>query len=46
LKEQYFLARGANITISDSNAMPEFERKMIVGMLSKDMKEESEAYKK
>jgi hypothetical protein len=44
LQEQYFLARGANISIQDSNNMPEFERKMIVGMLSKDLKEEAEAY--
>jgi len=44
LHEQYFLARGANITIEDSNKMPEFERKMIVGMLSKDLAEEAEAY--
>ena len=28
----------------DSNMMPEFERKMIVGMLSKDLKEESDTY--
>jgi len=45
LKEQYFLARGSNITITDSNLMPEFERKIIFGMLLKDLKEESNAYK-
>lgn len=44
IQEQYFLARGANITITDSNRMPDFERKLIVGMLSKDLKEEAEAY--
>lgn len=44
IQEQYFLARGANISTSDSNIMPDFERKMIVGMLSKDLKEEAEAY--
>lgn len=44
LKEQYFLARNANISMLDSNVMPEFERKMLVGMLSKDLKEEAEAY--
>lgn len=44
LKEQYFLARNANISMLDSNLMPDFERKMLVGMLSKDLKEEAEAY--
>jgi hypothetical protein len=44
LNEQYFLARGANISIQDSNKMPDFERKMFVGMLSKDIKEEQAAY--
>ena len=44
LNEQYFLAKGANISIYDSNLMPDFERSMFVGMLTKDIKEEMEVY--
>lgn len=44
LEEQYFLARRANIAYSDSNAMPDFERTMLVGMLARDLKKEQEAY--
>lgn len=40
LHEQYFLARNANISFQDSNNMPDFERQMVLGMLSKDLKEE------
>lgn len=44
LTEQYVLARRANISIMDSNMMPDFERVVILGLLSKDMKEEQAAY--
>lgn len=44
IKEQYFLARRANISFQDSNQMPDFERKLVVGMLIKDLKEEADAY--
>ena len=45
VEEQYFLARRANIAFSDSNGIPEFERIMLVGMLTRDLKKEEEAYK-
>jgi hypothetical protein len=45
IKEQYFLARKANIAFSDSQNMADFERVMIIGMLSKDLKEEADMYK-
>jgi len=44
VKEQYFLARKANISFLDSNMMPDFERQMAVGMLSKDLKDEEKYY--
>ena len=44
VKEQYFLARRANIAFSDSNNMADFERVMLVGMTSKDLKEEGGMY--
>ena len=44
IKEQYFLARKANIAFSDSQQMADFERIMTVGMLSKDLKEEADMY--
>jgi hypothetical protein len=45
IKEQYFLARRANIAFSDSQEMADFERVMLVGMVSKDLKEEADMYK-
>lgn len=45
IKEQYFLARRANINFAESQEMADFERVMLVGMLSKDLKEEVDAYK-
>ena len=44
IREQYLLARKANITFFDSNLMPDFERQMVVGMLTKDLKEEEDHY--
>jgi len=45
IREQYFLARRANIGFSDSQNMADFERVLLVGMLSKDLKEEADMYK-
>lgn len=45
IREQYFLARRANINFAESQEMADFERVMLVGMLSKDLKEEADAYK-
>jgi hypothetical protein len=44
ISEQYFLARKANISFMDSNMMPDFERTMVVGLLTRDLKIEEEAY--
>jgi hypothetical protein len=44
IKEQYFLARKANIGFAESQMMADFERVMIIGMLSKDLKEEADIY--
>lgn len=44
IKEQYFLARKANISFSDSQNMADFERILMIGMLSKDLKEEADMY--
>ena len=44
IKEQYFLARKANIAFSDSQNMADFERVMLVGMTAKDLKEEADMY--
>jgi hypothetical protein len=42
--EQYFLARRANISFSDSQNLADFERVILVGMTSKDLKEEADMY--
>jgi hypothetical protein len=38
LEEQYYLSSKANISISDSNNMADFEREIYVGLLTKDLK--------
>lgn len=44
IKEQYFLARKANISFGESQEMADFERVTLVGMLAKDLKEEADTY--
>ena len=44
IQEQFFLARRANINFAESQEMADFERVILVGMLSKDLKEEEAAY--
>jgi hypothetical protein len=44
IREQYMLARKANITFAESQELVDFERVTLVGMLSKDLKEEADAY--
>jgi len=44
LREQYYLAKHANIPLSDSNLIPEWERMMLMSYLASDMKKEKEAY--
>lgn len=44
LEEQYFLAKKAGISFSESTMMPDFERKMILAMLKRDMQKEFDSY--
>ena len=44
IKEQFFLARRANINFAESQEMADFERVVLVGMLSKELKEEQDMY--
>jgi hypothetical protein len=44
LEEQYFLAKRAGITFSESTMMPDFERQMILAMLKRDCKKEAERF--
>ncbi len=43
MENQYYLARKANISISDSNNIPEFELMSLIGLLMKDLKQEKDA---
>jgi hypothetical protein len=45
IREQYHLARKANISILESNLMPEYEREAYVNLLLKDLKDEVNAMK-
>jgi len=45
LEQQYYLARKAKISVTDSNSLPVFEVDMFVGLLLKDLKKEQEAMK-
>lgn len=46
LREQNKLAKECNISITESNEMPDFEREIHVNFLIKDKKEEQEALSK
>jgi len=41
IKEQYYLAKHANITISDSEYMPDFEREAYINLIVKDLQQEA-----
>lgn len=44
VEQQYYLAKKCNVSFMDTNNMPDFEREMMVGMLGRDLKKESELY--
>jgi hypothetical protein len=44
IDDQYWLSRRANISVSESNEMAEFERLFFVSLLLRDIKEERESY--
>ena len=46
VEEQYALAKHCNINILDSNIIPDFERKMIIGKLLRDVRKEKEEMNK
>lgn len=46
LEQQYILAKKCNISISDSNLLPDFEREIYISILIKDMEEEKKALDK
>ena len=39
LEEQYFLSSKANISLLDSNCLPDWEREFMVNQLSKELKQ-------
>lgn len=41
---QYYMAKKANISILDSNNMPDWEREVMIGFLMRDLKKEAEQY--
>lgn len=45
LESQYYLARKGNISLLDSNSIPEWEREALLGFLMRDLKKEAEKYK-
>ena len=45
VREQYHLARKANISLTESSMLPEFEREAYTNMLIKDLKDEAEQMK-
>jgi len=44
LEEQYYLAKMANISLLDSNLIPDWERTIMVNFLMRDIKKEQESY--
>jgi len=45
LRTQYQLSRKANINISESEILPDFEREIYINLLLEDLKKEEEAIK-
>lgn len=41
-EDQYYLASKANISISESNNLPDFEREAFINMIIKDIKNHTE----
>ena len=46
IEEQYVLAKHCNVPVTDTNIIPDFERKMIMGKLLRDVRKEQEELKK
>lgn len=44
VNEQYYLSKHANITISDSELLPDFEREAYLDMILSDLKKEKNKY--
>jgi hypothetical protein len=44
VESQYYLAKKANISIMDSNNMPDWEREVMIGFLMRDLKKEENQY--
>jgi len=44
-EEQYYLASRANISIEESNLLPDFEREAFLNLVIKDMKQKADAMK-
>lgn len=45
IEQQYVLSKKANISISESNMMADFEREIYISLLIKDTEEEKKALK-
>ena len=45
MEEQYYLAKEVNISIIDSEILPDIERKMYISLLIRDKKEENRRLK-
>jgi hypothetical protein len=45
-KQQYYLSKHCNISISESNLMPDFERELFYMMLVNEIEEENKEYSK
>lgn len=45
IESQYYLAKKANISYQDTNALPDWERDVLVGFLMRDLKKEAEQIK-
>ena len=46
IEEQYVLAKHCHINMSDTNVIPDFERKIIMGKLMRDVRKEQEELRK
>lgn len=46
LEQQYALAKKCNMSIMDTNSLPDFEREIFTTLLMKDMEEEKKALSK
>ena len=46
LREQYFLAKHVNISLSDSECLPDFEREAYINFVQYDIRKKKEHLKK